>query len=290
MYYPTKFPAEAQDRVEAVNIRAGQKFDRDKRESRNRDIERLLHRYILRVFRMFVREAKRLRVWRATDLDWEAREFLRQLTIELYSEKGFDNSGRRLASPVDHISGSLLSGVRRDFERSPEWRYFEAARLAMAIPLNSQAIEVQAVLSGTNIEQIDAEAVVQERRAKAVTPQSEQTARETLKESSRGKEQRPKPSQKKKKKAALSTLSFTTELNQVIFAVLCKHPTASAFDVCGHLDTHYMVELPSGMKTTTADKRSFASAYKHSRSQRHALDQRISNVRTSMRRAGMLRD
>jgi hypothetical protein len=187
MYYPTKFPTEARDRVEAVKIRAGQKFDRDRLELRNRDVERLLRRCILRVFRMFVREAKRLRVWCATDLDWEAREFLRQLTIELYSERGFDNCDRRLARPVDHISGGLLPEVRREFEHSPEWRYFEAARLAMALPVKLQAVEAQTAQLGVNIEHINPGALVQGRPAEAVPPQPVQTAGEAPKKSGGGK-------------------------------------------------------------------------------------------------------
>ena len=68
---------------------------------------------------MFVREAKRLRIWRAPELEVQGREFLCQLTIELYSEKGFDNRGHTLAK----FQRRLVPDVQRAFERSREWRY-----------------------------------------------------------------------------------------------------------------------------------------------------------------------
>jgi hypothetical protein len=144
MDYPTKFPPEAQDRVEAAKILAGRRFERDKRAARwTSDIRRLLVRYILRIFRMFVREARRLRLWRAAEMDSQCREFLRLLTIDAYSEKGYDNQGRRLSDMISHVDGSILPEVQQAFSRSAAWRYFEQARLALSVSPPPRRVEAQ---------------------------------------------------------------------------------------------------------------------------------------------------
>lgn len=144
MDYPAKFPPEAQDRVEAAKILAGRRFERDKRAARwTSDIRRLLVRYILRIFRMFVREARRLRLWRAAEMDYQCRKFLRLLTIDAYSEKGYDNQGCRFPDMISHVDGSILPEVQQAFSRSAAWRYFEQARLALSVSRPPRRVESQ---------------------------------------------------------------------------------------------------------------------------------------------------
>jgi hypothetical protein len=64
MYYPPLFPPEAQDRIEAAKVRAGRQFDRNKQAAHSaREIRLFLVHYIMRIFGVFVREAKVRRLW-----------------------------------------------------------------------------------------------------------------------------------------------------------------------------------------------------------------------------------
>ncbi len=133
MDYPPNLPPEAQNRVEAAKIRAGRKFDRDKaKASSAREIQLSLMHYIMLVFGVFVREAKLRRLWHASEMKSACLDFLRQLTIEAYFEKGYDHAGRSLPPMTSHVDGSILPKFLKAFRSWPAWRQFEAALLAVA--------------------------------------------------------------------------------------------------------------------------------------------------------------
>ena len=77
-------------------------------------------------------ELGRQGVWGVEQVEREAREFLRLLTIEAAGEKGFDRSGHALRRMVGHWGGAILPEVQREFEKSAEWRRFTDELLAIA--------------------------------------------------------------------------------------------------------------------------------------------------------------
>ena len=133
MRYPQDFPRESRARVEAEKIRAGRDFDSAKASARwGSDVETHLRQYILRTLLVFAKEAQGLRLWSVEELDSQCREFLRLLTIDAYYEMGYDQRGRRLSVMTSHLNGSILSEVQREFEKTPEWKEYQDALLAMA--------------------------------------------------------------------------------------------------------------------------------------------------------------
>lgn len=133
MTYPSDFPSESRARVEAEKIVAGRDFDSARHQAKwTWDIETLLRRYILRVFLAFVNEARNLRLWPLDQMDSECRDFLRLLTIDARSEKGYDAKGRSLRDLTSNWDGSILPEVAREFEKTPEWKKYQDALLEMA--------------------------------------------------------------------------------------------------------------------------------------------------------------
>jgi hypothetical protein len=113
--YPPEFPQKSRDLVSAEGLRAAREFDSAKRRVRLRsEVEALLRNYILQVFISFVREASdlvRQGLWSVDRLQSEAREFLRQCTIQARYEKGYDGSGHRLPEMVSNWGGGILPEI-----------------------------------------------------------------------------------------------------------------------------------------------------------------------------------
>jgi hypothetical protein len=131
--YPSDFLPEARARVEAEKIRAGRDFDVAKQSARRTsEVEAHLRHYILRTFFAFTKEACSLQRWPVEKMDSECREFLRLLTIDAYYEKGYDMGGGRLRDMASHLNGSILPEVQCEFEKTPEWKQYQDALLAMA--------------------------------------------------------------------------------------------------------------------------------------------------------------
>ena len=134
--YPREFSAAARAKVAAKKILAGRDFEGKKQSVRwVTEIEAALRTYIFRVFLSFAEEACELGrqgVWGVEQVEREAREFLRRLTIEAAGEKGFDRSGHALRRMVGHWGGAILPEVQREFEKSAEWRRFTDEWLAVA--------------------------------------------------------------------------------------------------------------------------------------------------------------
>jgi hypothetical protein len=126
-YYPHDFPSEAQAKVEAEKIRAGQAFDKAKEQlPANKwgsipDVEKLLKQLILSVFAVFAHEACKLGrrgVWPVVQLHSECLEFLRRFTLEAYSNKGYDTNANRIA----------LRMPDKELKESPEWKKYDDER------------------------------------------------------------------------------------------------------------------------------------------------------------------
>jgi hypothetical protein len=134
--YPDEFPQKSRSRVLGERIRAARDFDLAKQEARDlSEIEGLLRNYILRVFMVFVREARHLGcqgLWSADRLESESRNFLRQFTIRARYEKAYDRSGSRMPEMVSHWDGSILPEIQCAFEQSPEWQEFQDILLEVA--------------------------------------------------------------------------------------------------------------------------------------------------------------
>ena len=142
-YVLPDFPPDVQYEVEVAKIWYGEKFKRRMQDPRYQhywrvDPEDLLIVYILGVWRVFLREADARRLWWAADLNSKALEFLRQLTKELYFEKGFGYEGRRQPAMLA-IDGVILDRVMEKFVRSGTWKYFEEVRLRVTEPAKQPA-------------------------------------------------------------------------------------------------------------------------------------------------------
>ena len=138
MQYPEDFSVESRASVTAEKLRAGREYDRAREHPRanNFDLERDLRKYILRQFAAFVREAGKLGLcgaWQVDEVEKSSLEFLRLATIAAVHEKGHDKYGRDLGgSWIDNWGGSIASAVRREFEKSEEWRQFQDTLLQVA--------------------------------------------------------------------------------------------------------------------------------------------------------------
>jgi len=134
--YPTEFPQASRARVNAESVRATRDFEEAKQVAHGRsELERLLRKYVLRLFIEFVHEARHLGcqgLWTVDRLEAESREFLRQGTIGAWLEKGYDGSGIRLPEVASNWGGSILPEIQRAFERSPEWQEFQDILLEVA--------------------------------------------------------------------------------------------------------------------------------------------------------------
>ena len=136
MWYPDGFPPESRAAVAAKKFRAATEFEEVRDGSRRLEpsfeLEAGLRRYILRQFGVFVREACKLGkkgIWTVDDVETAALEFLRGATSEARFSKGYDKYGREFGCSWISNWGSIEPEVQRQFERSDEWRQFQAALL-----------------------------------------------------------------------------------------------------------------------------------------------------------------
>jgi len=133
--YPDEFPQTSRGRLSRERIRATRDFDSAKEQVHSPSkIENLLLKYVLRVFIVFVGEARALcdqGLWTADRLESESLTFLRRFTVDARFEKGYERSGSRLREVVSHW-GDLLPAVQFAFERSPEWQELQGILLEVA--------------------------------------------------------------------------------------------------------------------------------------------------------------
>lgn len=143
--YPKEFPNESRARVLAERIKAARAFEDGQRKVHDSlDLADLLKSCILRVLIVFVREAGALvrqgaPNWSVDRLESESQEFLRRLIIYARYGNGFCDSARRLPDMISSLDGSILSDVRRAFERSPLWREYEDILLEFATATSTSA-------------------------------------------------------------------------------------------------------------------------------------------------------
>ena len=131
MRYPSKFSSTARNRIEAEWIRASNEYDHAKSTPEwASDPGSVLRRSILRVFLVFAQEAGALgkagvKGWSLDKIKEKCDEFLRQLTIHAFDEKG-------QASPVSsRISGLLDGRIVRWFQAAPEWNEYQGILLGV---------------------------------------------------------------------------------------------------------------------------------------------------------------
>jgi hypothetical protein len=135
--YPREFSPQARNRIEAEQIRAYQDFDKAKKVARwDSDVEVLLRQCILRVFLAFAREACAIGKsgtlgWSIDKIDAECQEFLRRMTIQAWSDKGFGNYGR-FGSVTSNTGGSIEGRTMRAFEATAEWQEYQELLLEVA--------------------------------------------------------------------------------------------------------------------------------------------------------------
>jgi hypothetical protein len=127
--YLPDFPQPARARIEATKIQAGSDLEDCKGQlQRASELDVEMRNYILRVFFSFVQEALELGrqgVWTVERIDREVREFLECITLEAQLHKGYDLQGRSIIPLTDHVFGHIRPEVRREFEKSREWRCYQ---------------------------------------------------------------------------------------------------------------------------------------------------------------------
>jgi hypothetical protein len=134
--YPSDFSQQSRARIEAIKIQAGLELDDSKRDLRwLSDVEAAVRKYILRGFLAFAEQALilgRQGLWNVDRIERESREFLWHLTLEAMREKGHDQRGQPIGCMVDRVFSRILPEVRREFERSSEWRQYQEGLLEVA--------------------------------------------------------------------------------------------------------------------------------------------------------------
>ena len=141
MIFPREFSDQSRTRVELEETLASQEFDRLQKDLRwssygpGPELEQLVRKYVLRVWKAFVEEAcglGRQRIWDLGRVKTESLEFLRQLTSKAWLEKGFDAGGRaypgqlrRLPEVTSHVTGTVLPEVMYRYQMSAEWQRYQ---------------------------------------------------------------------------------------------------------------------------------------------------------------------
>jgi hypothetical protein len=150
LWFPAGFPPEGQRLVIAALMREKQAFARQRDAAFTSvtgtielasvqpdkhlfDVWVLRNRHcVLRPFRVFAREARRIRPWEAPEMKRHGRDFLLQLAMEAEYEDRYDNFGREVGSLLNKARDDLRTEVWALFRRLPEWRYFERQVLRVA--------------------------------------------------------------------------------------------------------------------------------------------------------------
>ena len=151
MQYPREFTAESRNRIEAERLKASRELDERRKLvpwskwGPSEVDEANLHKYILRVFLAFAKEACNLCSRGSWTLDRVRREaedvHLRQFAIEAYSESGNDKNGRKLREITSNWNGSIFPEVKRKLQESPEWKQYEDELLAAAEAVRTKGAE-----------------------------------------------------------------------------------------------------------------------------------------------------
>src|SRR5882757_2756734 len=126
MKYRSEFPRVARARVEAETLRAYVALEHEVRGTENwrRGIP-FIH-CVMRVFLVFAREACEFgkksghRGWSDHELDQTCRDFLLEIVIDAWTEKGRALGIREMFSSRGW-GYSINDDARRQIERSPEW-------------------------------------------------------------------------------------------------------------------------------------------------------------------------
>jgi hypothetical protein len=144
MEFPPKCPSHLCASVEAEKIRATRDFKKVREgharstSGRHEELEAELTKLILRVYVVFVKGASKSGLGDATAVRSHARQFLRDLTSEVYAAEGYDDGtvypGQicRLPEMTSHLDGTILPYVMQRFTKSPQWTEAEDAMLQLA--------------------------------------------------------------------------------------------------------------------------------------------------------------
>jgi hypothetical protein len=128
--YPFDFPSASRARVEAARLRAVVELEESKQKiDRLEEYEAELRKYILREFAAFSEEALELGrqgIWLVDRMDSEVREFLERVTLQAQLYRGYDQRERAIVPMTERVFGHVLPAVWREFEKSGEWRSYQA--------------------------------------------------------------------------------------------------------------------------------------------------------------------
>jgi hypothetical protein len=161
--FPDEFPEKSRRTILAEEIRAARDLEKAKKEGGVSGLKDLLIGFILRVFIVFVREARVLvhqGIWSAGRLESESLQFLHYYTVSARYERGYDKYGHQIGEMVSNW-GNILPDVERAFRKSPLWQEYEDILLEVAVaPAEPPAMRaVEGVWEGIEITFISDERV-----------------------------------------------------------------------------------------------------------------------------------
>lgn len=144
--FPPGFPTEYRGPVLAERISAERDFEAERQKLPSgshyqAECERLWRELVVRIWIVFVRQAKKLGQtgsWAVERVDRESREFLRLLSSRTREE--LHRSGYQIREVIDDKSREILPDVYQEFRKSSPWREFEDVVLELAnVPENRRA-------------------------------------------------------------------------------------------------------------------------------------------------------
>jgi hypothetical protein len=130
MKYHSEFPRVARARVEAETLRAYSALEQEVQGTASRRRDGPFIRCVMRVFLVFAREACEFgkksghRAWSDRELDRRCRDFLLEIVIDAWEDNAKDLGIRRIFS-AGGWGYSLDDDVRRQIEKSPEWKQYQ---------------------------------------------------------------------------------------------------------------------------------------------------------------------
>jgi hypothetical protein len=129
--YPADFPQASRARVTVAKIEAGKTLNLVKEFDVGSDLEKGVRQFVLEVFSVFAEEALELGrcgIWTVDQIDSQAHEFLRQLTIEWCHDK-FGHPAGSMICPDD---GALTPETIYAYKTSFSWQKYENDLLDIA--------------------------------------------------------------------------------------------------------------------------------------------------------------
>jgi hypothetical protein len=138
-WYPKELSERARALVELEELNASRDLDQERSRvtwsqyGPGEEDEKNLRTYILRIFRVFARQACELGAqgtWEVDRIRSQADEFLRRLTINAFYTQGHDSTGRQLHVP--NFTGNVSSELWRKYVKSIQWYQFEDDLIAVA--------------------------------------------------------------------------------------------------------------------------------------------------------------